>query len=102
MRPREFATKSAPCCRSPRAGAPRCRTRRQNTHGTEEREVAYPWRPWFGRVVRVQEVVARGGGNVFRCSLANDPSWRWLELPAWMFDREVCTPMCLAETPVAR
>ena len=88
-------------CPTPDADVRCCRRQRQNTHGTEEREVAYPWHPWFGQVVRVQEVVARGGGDVFRCSLPTEPLRRWLELPAWMFDREACTPMRLAEAPVA-
>src|SRR6266536_6713895 len=34
-----------------------CTTRLRNTHGTEEREVLYPWHPWYGCLVRIHEVV---------------------------------------------
>ncbi len=78
-----------------------CRTRRRNTHGIAEREVAYSWHPWAGRIVRIHEVTRRGGADVLRCCLADEQS-RWcLELPAWMFDRAVCAPMRLAGAPVA-
>src|SRR6202048_4471471 len=33
------------------------------------------------------EVVEKAGGEVFRCSLSGQASGRWLEIPAWMFDR---------------
>jgi hypothetical protein len=29
----------------------------------------------------------KAGGEVFRCSLSGRASGRWLEIPAWMFDR---------------
>jgi hypothetical protein len=38
-----------------------CTTRQHNAHRTEEREILYPWHPWFGRVVFVDEMVSRGG-----------------------------------------
>jgi hypothetical protein len=34
-------------------------------------------------------VIERAGEEVFRCSLSDAVSDRWLEVPAWMFDRAV-------------
>jgi len=63
-------------------------TRRQNTHGTEVRELLYPWHPWCGQLVHVHEALAKGT-DIFRCSLSGSSSDRLLEVPAWMFDRSV-------------
>src|SRR3981189_171282 len=65
----------------------RCTTRRQNAHGIAEYELLYPWHPWAGCLVHIHEVVEKAGGEVFRCSLSGRASGRWLEIPAWMFDR---------------
>ena len=92
--------RSAAYGRLPRAGDPRCRTRRRNAHRTgeaEEREVLYRWHPWSGRVVRVHEAVAKEAGEVLRCSLEGCDAGRWLELPAWMLDRVSCAPMRIEE-----
>jgi hypothetical protein len=35
-------------------------------------------------------VIAKEAGGVLRCSLGGDIGGRWLELPAWMFDRAAC------------
>ena len=78
-----------------------CRTRWQNTHGIEERKVGYPWHPWAGRIVRVQQLTRKGGEDIFRCCLTDEPPSRSLELPAWMFDSAACAPMQLADVPVA-
>ena len=43
-------------------------TRQHNAHRTDEREVFYPWHPWFGLRVFVHEVVARGSARAFRCA----------------------------------
>jgi hypothetical protein len=74
---------------------------RRNAHRTEfsdEREVLYPWHPWSGGVVRVHEMIGKPLGTVLRCSrdLSGD---RWLEVPAWMFDRAVCRSMTIAVRP---
>lgn len=37
--------------------------------------------------------------EVFRCSLSGHASDRWLEVPAWMFDRAVCTAWRIAAAP---
>jgi len=65
-----------------------CTTRRQNTHGTEVRELLYPWHPWLGRLVHVHEALSKGT-HIFRCSLSGASSDRLLEVPSWMFDRSV-------------
>ena len=43
--------------------APRCTTRRRNAHGTEQRELIYPWHPWVGRQVHVHEVIGDRRGS---------------------------------------
>src|SRR3981189_3891751 len=65
----------------------RCTTRRQNAHGIAEYELLYPWHPWAGCLVHIDEVVEKVGREVFRCSLSGRASGQWLEIPAWMFDR---------------
>jgi len=81
---------SAVCFRSRCAVVPRCTTRRHNAHGTDVRELLYPWHPWAGCHVHVNEAVERAGSDIFRCSKTGAMSDRWLEIPAWMFDRAVC------------
>jgi hypothetical protein len=79
-----------------------CTTRRGNAHRTdhaEEREVLYPWHPWAGCVVSVHETVEKIDGTVLRCSRDGQARERWLELPAWMFDRAMCLPMRIARDP---
>lgn len=63
-------------------------TRRHNTHGTDVRELLYPWHPWPGRFVHVHEALCKRT-HIFRCSLSGSSSDRLLEVPAWMFDRSV-------------
>ncbi len=70
---------------------------RNNTRGTEEREVLYPWHPWFGRVIRVHEVIRRGSGDILRCSL--DGAGERIELPPRMFDRTVCSCVSMTAAP---
>src|SRR5690242_2999231 len=57
------------CCRSRCVVSPRCRSRWQNAHVTEERGVLYPWHPWFGLTVHVHVAIERRGTSTFRCSL---------------------------------
>ncbi len=88
MRLRNSSARSAPYCRSRHEAVPRCTTRRPNTHGTEVRELLYPWHPWSGQFVHVHEALAKGTA-IFRCSLSGASSDRLVEVPAWMFDRSV-------------
>src|SRR5215470_7541002 len=77
-------------------------TRRSNAHRTEiaeGREVLYHWHPWAGSVVRIHEAVEKISGTVLRCS-PGGASERWLELPAWMFDRATCMAMRVVPDPV--
>jgi hypothetical protein len=76
--------------------APRCTTRLENTHGTEFREQLYRWHPWFGLRVGVHEAIKRSGEVVFRCSLSGTDVDRWLEIPAWMFERSACARVRVA------
>ena len=63
---------------------------RQNTHVTDQREVLYPWHPWFDKSVYVHELIDKLGDAVFRCNLTGRRSDRLLEVPVWMFDRAAC------------
>jgi hypothetical protein len=74
-------------------------TRRQNAHGIAEYELLYPWHPWAGCLVHIHEVVEKAGGEVFRCSLSGQASGRWLEIPAWMFDRAACAAWRVGAAP---
>ena len=71
--------------------ATRCSTTRlENAHRTVLREVLYRHHPWFGRRVCAHGAVDKAGYVVFRCSLDGSQADRWLEVPAWMFDRTAC------------
>ena len=81
-------------------GAWRCTTRFENAHRTALREVLYRHHPWFGRQICVHGAVDKGGFVVFRCTLEESQVDRWLEVPAWMFDRTACpNPGLLAAQP---
>src|SRR6266436_5932311 len=67
-----------------------CTTRFENAHRTVFREVLYRHHPWFGRRVCVHGTVDKADDVVFRCSLDGSRADRWLEVPAWMFDRTAC------------
>jgi len=81
---------------APDEGAFRCTTRLENTHGTDFRELLYPWHPWFGLRVCVHEAIDKSGGSIFRCTLSGSDACRWLEVPAWMFDRSTCAKLRMA------
>jgi hypothetical protein len=74
-------------------------TRRRNAHGIAEYELLYPWHPWAGCLVHIHEVVEKAGREVFRCSLSGQASGRWLEIPAWMFDRAACAAWRVGAAP---
>ena len=86
----EQAMLLGPSARSRHVGAPRCTTRLENTHGTGFRELLYRWHPWFGLRVCVHGTIGKAGGVAFRCTLSGSDADRWLEVPAWMFDRAAC------------
>ena len=73
-----------------------CTTKLKNTHGTEFRELLYRWHPWFGLRVGVHEAIERSGEVVFRCTLSGSDVDRWLEIPAWMFERSACARVRVA------
>jgi hypothetical protein len=73
-----------------------CTTKFENTHGTEFRELLYPWHPWFGLRVGVHAAIERFDGVAFRCSVSGSDAGRWLEVPAWMFDRSAYAQACAA------
>ena len=54
------------------------------------RELLYHWHPWFGMRVAIHEVVDKADDVIFRCTLNGSAADRWLEVPAWMFDRTRC------------
>src|ERR1700751_6174340 len=90
LRHRDSTALSASCGRLPHEGVLRCTTGFKNTHGTATRELLYPWHPWFALWVAVHEAIDKADGVVFRCSLSGSDAGRWLEVPAWMFERSAC------------
>ena len=90
-----------PCSRGLHAAGRHCTTRRRNAHrigNAEGREVLYRWHPWAGCVVDVHAVIEKSSGEVLRCSERGSGE-RWLELPAWMFDRAACLAVEIAVRP---
>ena len=83
----------------PDVAVPHCTTQQHNAHRTEEREVFYPWHPWFGLRVFVHDVMTRGSRRTFRCAETADGAARCLEIPEWMFDRVACCGLAQAESP---
>ncbi len=84
-------------------GEPRCTTPRQKAHGTgpgHEERVAYTWHPWFGRAVRVREVVRKQSIVVVRCSPVDDQAALVPDVPAWMLDESICRTMRASPEPV--
>jgi hypothetical protein len=71
-------------------GARCCTTRSKKAHGTVFRELLYHWHPWFGMRVAIHGAVDKADGVVFCCTLSGSGADRWLEVPAWMFDRARC------------
>src|SRR5579885_175390 len=63
------------------------------------REVLYPWHPLRGVVVIVKSVHRRGDIGIFRCHLPGNERRDCFEVPAWMFDREVCSRMEVLPSP---
>src|SRR3979411_813865 len=59
-------------------------------HGTVFRKLFFHWHPCFGMRVAIHGAVDKGDGVVFRCTLSGSAADRWLEVPAWMFDRARC------------
>ena len=50
--------------------------------------------------VAIHETVDKADGVVFRCTLSGSAADRWLEVPAWMFDRARCLdPSRLTASP---
>jgi len=84
----------------PSASASHCTTTFENAHRTVLREVLYRHHPWFGRRVCIHGTVDKAGYVFFRCTLEESQADRWLEVPAWMFDRAACpAPGLLATQP---
>jgi hypothetical protein len=58
----------------------------------------YRWHPWFGLRVCVHGTIDKAGGAVLRCTLSGSDADRWLEVPAWMFDRAACAGQATLST----
>ena len=96
----ERHAKAAHLCPTTGACGPHCTTTFENAHRTVLREVLYRHHPWFGRRVCIHGTVDKAGYVFFRCTLEESQADRWLEVPAWMFDRAACpAPGLLATQP---
>jgi hypothetical protein len=94
--PRGAGAHSAP---APDGVAPCCTSRQSDTHRIESREVRYPWHPWYGRAVWIDQAVVRGGRAMFQCRLELRQEQRSVEVPQWMFDAASCHWMRLGPIP---
>jgi hypothetical protein len=69
-------------CRStnvPDVAVPYCTTKLENAHGTEFRELLYPWHPWFGLRVGVQ--ARTRARSIFKfVRIARDGCVRWVRI----------------------
>ena len=74
-------------------------SRQSDTHRIESREVRYPWHPWYGRAVWIDQAVVRGGRAMFQCRLELGQEQRSVEVPQWMFDAASCHWMRLGPIP---
>jgi hypothetical protein len=61
--------------------------------------VHYPWHPWHGRSVFIDERLEKNSLVVFRCHVEETQQWIALEIPDSMFDVG-CSRMFLADKPV--
>jgi hypothetical protein len=59
----------------------------------------YPWHPWFELQVAVHEAIEKSDGVVFRCTVSGSEADRWLEVPAWMFERAAWADQALTDAP---
>jgi hypothetical protein len=77
-----------------------CTTRFENAHRILLREVLYRHHPWCGRRVCIHGTIDKAGYVFFRCTREGSQANRWLEVPAWMFDRTAYPdPELLAAQP---
>jgi len=95
----DLRTRMASASRALSAVSACCTTRLENTHGTAFRELLYRWHPWFGLRVCVHDAVGKTDGVVFRCTLTGSDAARWLEVPAWMFERANCADEAVSVAP---
>jgi hypothetical protein len=49
-----------------------------------------PFSGFTDSIVPVHEAIEKADGVVFRCTLSGSGADRWLEVPAWMFERASC------------
>jgi hypothetical protein len=84
----------------PDVGALGGTNQQHKAHNSSLCEVLYPWHPWHGQLVHVSAIVKQRGIEVRRCRLHPNDSGRPLEIPAWMFDRMVCSRMRPVEAPL--
>src|SRR5215469_5296055 len=99
LRQERFASESCRSTSGPDVVDDNCTTSFKNTHGTLFRELLYPWHPWFARRIAVYEAIGKPNDLVFRCTLNGSDAGRWMEIPAWMFDRTVCAAVRLTAAP---
>jgi hypothetical protein len=58
----------------------------------------YRFHPWSGLPIAIHKAIDKPDGVVFRCDIVDSDSDRWLENPAWMFDRSACAKVRLVAT----
>ena len=84
---------------APGVGGTHGASAKHNAHKTEIHRVHYMWHPLFGCDVVVHFRAIRPTGVTFRCQVDQDDKRRRSEVPAWMFDRAVCSQIQLLPEP---
>ena len=64
-----------------------CTTRFEKTHKSSGVRCCTRIIPWFAHEVWVHAVIEKTDGVFFSCTLDGTETDRFLEIPAWMFDR---------------
>jgi hypothetical protein len=62
--------------------------------------VRYPWHPWCGRLVGIEETIEKRTQSFFRCRIEEAAHGRALEIPHWMFETACETIELTAEPGV--
>lgn len=53
--------------------------------------IHYSWHPWSGRTVQLVKAFERGRERRFRVDLIEETKTKRMDVPAWMFDRSICS-----------
>lgn len=84
----------------PHGGVPSRATRFHKTHKTGFHEVRYTWHPLVARTLWIEGFRSKGRCRMARCLLEREDRRDCFEVPAWMFDQDVCATMNVVAEPM--